>query len=293
MRLNKIMKKILLTFLILFITLNFASAEIAFHIPTKEDILKFIRIDKTKNETKSTSSILKLDNQKFDSQKNDIQEKNQNLKNITNTEEDTGFLKDLILVKVLDKTTDNNNVSTSTDSTNTKATQNKDELATTSNSSSTEQQDSSTSTATSTNTTPTNAIDEDEYKDIKCDTANKLKDKKDKTKKNIKAQTEDKEKIIESLKKVASSTDETSSEIILDKIQQLEEKINEVIKTENLIIDIASTTIPKSCDLSNKKITDRNISKIKSLDTEVVKKSDIVKKLIKIEIKDTLKNIEI
>ena len=124
-----------------------------------------------------------------------------------------------------------------------------------------------------------------------CDDKTKLLDRNDKAKKQLKKQYEDKNKIVISLLKVASSTDATSSKLIVEKISKLEKEFSDVVKAEKDITDVVSITTAIVCedDIATNKIVTKNNLKIKKLEVQKSKQVEEIKKFIKIDIKNTLK----
>ncbi len=126
-----------------------------------------------------------------------------------------------------------------------------------------------------------------------CEIETKLQTRNSIAKVQMKKQTYDKNKIIVSLEKVASSSDDVSSKIVHEKIVKLEKEFSDIVKIENNIVDVASTTINIACDddAASEKLVSKNLLKIKKLELEKDKQINEVKILIKKEIKNTLKSL--
>ena len=144
-------------------------------------------------------------------------------------------------------------------------------------------------TVTANDSTSTDAVADSQV----CELKTKILVRNRAAKAQMKKQTEDKNKIVLSLEKVASSSDATSSKILQEKILKLEKEFSDIVKVENSITDIASTTIDIVCDndLISEKLVAKNLLKIKKLETEKDKQIDEVRVLIKKEIKNTLKSL--
>lgn len=127
---------------------------------------------------------------------------------------------------------------------------------------------------------------------ISCVDQKKFVNKKIKTEKAIKDQTEDKNKITKSLIKLEASVDVKSAAKIKEKRLQLEGEVKDVTDLEMDIIDIASSTATIACDEDEKKSIAENILKIKKLDAEVVIEAEDVTNLIQKDIKILIKNIK-
>ena len=125
-----------------------------------------------------------------------------------------------------------------------------------------------------------------------CSDQKKFVNKKIKTEKAIKDQTEDKNKITKSLIKLEASLDTKSAAKIKEKRLQLDAEVKDVTDLEIDIIDIASSTVEMACDTDEKKAVSENIIKIKKLDAEVVIEAEDVTNLIQKDIKILIKNIK-
>lgn len=149
---------------------------------------------------------------------------------------------------------------------------------------------SATVTATTTNELEDNTANSvDSYT---CTDQKKFVNKKIKTEKAIKDQTEDKNKITKSLIKLEASLDTKSAAKIKEKRLQLDAEVKDVTDLEVDIIDIASSTVSIACEDTEKKVVAENIVKIKKLDAQVVVEAEDVTNLIQKDIKILIKNIK-
>ena len=123
-----------------------------------------------------------------------------------------------------------------------------------------------------------------------CDEQFKMISKREKINKQIKNQISDKNKLVESLIIISSSTsDKELKENFDSKILSLEESVSLLIKDQKTLSDLLASTTEMLC-LKIKKDVDKNNIKIKKLETEISKKSQNVNSLIKVEIKALLEN---
>lgn len=147
----------------------------------------------------------------------------------------------------------------------------------------------------STNTASTSLIIEKENKIESCDIKVKLNQRKDKINKQIKNQLLDKNKLVDSLIEIASSTtnEEVKSEIET-KIIELETSVLSIVKSQKDILNIIASTTDVSClsQAKLKKENEKSALSIKKLNLDIEKKAIAVNKLIKTDIRQIVENLE-
>lgn len=127
----------------------------------------------------------------------------------------------------------------------------------------------------------------------KCLNIDKINIKKNKLTDQIKNQISDKNKLVDNLLSISSSTEDIDLKTkIDDNILKLESDISNVIEEEKNLIKLLNLSNDYSCNKTLTKTQKTNETKIKDLEIQINKNTSDINNFIKIDLKDLLGDIE-